>query len=109
LVAQHHSASKPFVHYTSPRFRRDAKDQLSEFTNKFNTLISSLIKARYLEAMELEKKLAVIEQKALEAERMCDLLRVEAEITAETSRQALEKKQEELDQVIAMYRQSLAQ
>jgi F0F1-type ATP synthase membrane subunit b/b' len=97
------------VHYSSPRFRRDAKDELGKITNTFNTLISALIKARYHDAKELEKKLAAATQQAHEAQRKYDLLRVETDKVAEASRQALLSKQGELDRILALYQRSLGQ
>ena len=97
LAAQHPNARLPFVHYSSPRFRRDAMAQVTEITNQFHAILSGLVRARYLSAMELQNKLNSANKTASEAKTA---LRIAEE--------ALENKQKELNAILTMFQISLA-
>ncbi|KII92990.1 hypothetical protein PLICRDRAFT_62370, partial [Plicaturopsis crispa FD-325 SS-3] len=95
IAAQHPHASAQFVHWTSPRLRRDAKADVTDLVNRFQTMINSLINARRKDAFEMGK--------ALEDERT---RRNEAEKEAESSRQAVQQQEAELkdkNALIAQY------
>jgi uncharacterized protein YbcC (UPF0753/DUF2309 family) len=78
VAAQHPNATGHFVHYESPRLRRDAKEDTKQLINQFNVVISGLINARRKDALEMGKALA------------------KADKEAESSRQALAQREVEL-------------
>lgn len=61
IGAQHPNASAQFIHYTSPRLRADAMEEIGEVVNSFGDLTKSLIKACRDQAWELAKKVVEIE------------------------------------------------
>jgi hypothetical protein len=67
FAAQHPTASSPFVHYSSPRIRRDAKPQLIEIQQQFLKIFSALQTSRRHEAMELAVELAQAQEQHKEA------------------------------------------
>ena len=71
--------------------------QVTKITNQFNAILSGLVRARYLSAVELQNKLNSANQTASEAKTA---LRIPEE--------ALEDKQKELDAILTMYQISLA-
>lgn len=95
------------MHYGSPRLRRDAKQELGEITNHFSILIANLIKSRYQDAKELQKKLSQAEERAAATQIKYEML-LEQNRNAESSRQALEAKQQELDGILAALQRTLA-
>jgi phage-related minor tail protein len=97
LTAQHPTAIKPYLHYASPRLRRDAKAQTSSITNQFHVVMSDLHRARYQNAFELRTQLSQAEQIAADATARCELVTKNAEIV-------LADKQRELDSLLALYR-----
>jgi hypothetical protein len=58
VAAQHPNGILPFINYTSPRLRKDAKGDAQQLVNEFQVLISGLIHARRKDALELGKTLA---------------------------------------------------
>ena len=71
---------------------------MADITNQFNSILSGLVRARYLSALELQNKLAHANTTASDAKR-----------ALRTAELALENKQKELDAIMAMYQVSLAQ
>jgi hypothetical protein len=106
VLAQHPNAAGHFIHYESPRMRREAKADTKKLVTDFNMTISSLISARRKDAIEMGKALALAEKQ-----------RGDAEAEAESSHQALERQQDELqkketemaekDMIIAKYKRIL--
>jgi predicted short-subunit dehydrogenase-like oxidoreductase (DUF2520 family) len=99
VAAQHPNASAPFIHWESPRIRRDAKDDAKDIIKRFNMTITSLMNARRQDALEMGKALA-------EAQKRGE----DAEVEAESSRQALKKQESELaakDAIITKYKMIL--
>jgi hypothetical protein len=103
VLAQHPNAASHFIHYESPRLRREAKNDTKELLENFNITISSLMNARRRDAIEMGKALALAERQKSNAD---------AEV--ESSRQALERQTEmlrrkememaEKDAIIAKYK-----
>jgi phage-related minor tail protein len=96
LTAQHPTAIKPYLHYASPRLRRDAKAQTSSITNQFHVIMSNLHRARYQNALELQTQLSQAEQIAADATARCELVTKNANIV-------LAEKQRELDSLLTLY------
>ncbi|KAJ7029207.1 hypothetical protein C8F04DRAFT_1265087 [Mycena alexandri] len=69
FTAQHTSAREPFLHFASPRIRREAKAEVEDITNRFNRLFLSLIAARNQETKELHKKLLAAMEKGAQVEK----------------------------------------
>ena len=101
-------ANKPFIHYVSPRLRRNAKQEIGDIVNKFNILMSMLMKACFQEAKELQKKLLDAQLEASEVQQKYELLRQDHETQVESSRQALARKQDELDKMLNMLQEVLS-
>ena len=103
VLAQHPNAANHFIHYESPRLRREAKNNTKELLENFNIIISSLMSARRRDAVEMGKALALAEKQ-----------KSDAEAEAEGSRQALERQMDTLrrketemaekDAIIAKYK-----
>jgi hypothetical protein len=51
-----------FLHYTSPRFLREAKSDAEQITNHFNRAFASLIAARNQESKEMHKRLMLVQE-----------------------------------------------
>jgi hypothetical protein len=85
VLAQHPNAANHFIHYESPRLRRDAKKDTKELLENFNITISSLMSARRRDAVDMGKALVLAEKH-----------KSDAEAEAESSRQALEKQMDML-------------
>jgi len=62
MAAQHPNASGQFIHYASPRLRREAKSDTQHLVNQFHVVINGLISARRKDALELGKALAQANQ-----------------------------------------------
>ena len=67
FAAQHPTASAPFIHYASPRLRRDAKPQVTEIQQQLVKMFSALQTSRRQEAMELAVELAQAQDQHKEA------------------------------------------
>jgi hypothetical protein len=100
LAAQHPNATKPYLHYTSPRLRRDAMPQTTAITNQFHGLMTDLHRARYQNAFELQTELAQAQKTAADAKAECETIAKNAEM-------ALANKQAEIDTILALYRSAL--
>jgi hypothetical protein len=99
VAAQQPNSASQFIHYTSPRLRRDAKTDMQHIINQFGILINGLTNARRREALELGKALA----QATEAAEA-------AEAEAQATRQALAQQTTEMaqkDALLAQYRSRL--
>ena len=59
VAAQHPNASGQFIHYTSPRLRREAKDNTKEIVQQFHTTVNSLMNARRKDALEMGRALEI--------------------------------------------------
>ena len=70
--------------------------QVTEVTNQFNTILSGLVRARYLSALELQDKL-----------NSAKLTASEATTALRLAEEALENKQKELDAILTMFQISL--
>jgi hypothetical protein len=57
---QHATARSPFIHYSSPRFRREARQDLEQISNEFAMLYSKLIATRRLDAQELHRNVTAL-------------------------------------------------
>ncbi|KAJ7264969.1 hypothetical protein B0H12DRAFT_961889, partial [Mycena haematopus] len=66
--AQHLFAQGGFLHYTSPRFLREAKKDAEQITNHLNRIYASLIAARNEESKEMHKRLLSAEDDKKAAE-----------------------------------------
>ncbi|TFK69716.1 hypothetical protein BDN72DRAFT_897013 [Pluteus cervinus] len=65
LIGAHHAnANTPAIHYTSPKLRLEARDQVSDLTTKFWRLTSSLINARRVEAVALQNEVDSLKEQA---------------------------------------------
>ena len=91
LGAQHPNANGDFIHYTSSQLRNEARADTNEMINLFNGTMSALICACCENAQVIAKKLAWEER-----------LKKKAEEEAESSRQALNGLQAELEQKNAL-------
>jgi hypothetical protein len=91
--AQHLFAHGAFLHYTSPRFLREAKKDAEQITNHASRIYATLIAARNEESKEMHKRLLLAEgdmQVAQEAER-------NARLQAETAQREMDLQSEELE------------
>ncbi|KAJ7851598.1 hypothetical protein B0H14DRAFT_2355134, partial [Mycena olivaceomarginata] len=91
--AQHLFAHGTFLHYTSPRFLREAKKDAEQIINHASRIYATLIAARNEESKEMHKQLILAEgdkQAAQEAERNTLL-------QAETAQQEIDLQNEELE------------
>jgi hypothetical protein len=70
FTAQHPTARSPFVHYSSPRFRREGRRDVEKITNDFSALYSRLVAARRQDAQELHSKLITLRKEMEEKERL---------------------------------------
>lgn len=57
VAAQHTTARLPFIHYSSPRLRRDGSKSLEDAVNQFSKMFSGLVAARRLEAQEMHDRM----------------------------------------------------
>jgi hypothetical protein len=96
VAAQHPNATSPFVHYTSPRLRRDAKGDAQRLVNEFQVLMNGLIHARRRDALELAKTL----EKA-------NIQKEEAEAKLRAVQEAMHRQKAELELEIVEYRARL--
>lgn len=91
VVGQHTTATTPFVHYVSPRFREDATKEVNIIHNNFLRTISALISSRRRTVtdvtMELDSTRARLVEIEREAKRQQALL---TEQRAQLARQATE-------------------
>jgi hypothetical protein len=71
--------------------------QVANITNQFNVILSGLVRARYLSALELQNKLNRADKVASDAKK-----------ALRNAELALENKQKELDAIVAMFQISLA-
>ncbi|KAJ7617487.1 hypothetical protein DFH06DRAFT_945293, partial [Mycena polygramma] len=69
FASQHVSARDPFLHYASPRIRREGRAEVQDITNQFNGLFLSLIAARNQDSKELHKKLQIAAAKEAVVEK----------------------------------------
>ncbi|KAJ7693705.1 hypothetical protein B0H17DRAFT_862983, partial [Mycena rosella] len=69
FTAQHVAAKDPFVHYSSPRIRREGKPEVEDITNQFNRLFLSLIAARNQTTKGLHQKLLVAQEKEAQVKK----------------------------------------
>ncbi|KAJ7787749.1 hypothetical protein B0H14DRAFT_2629056 [Mycena olivaceomarginata] len=91
--AQHLFAHGAFLHYTSPRFLREAKKDAEQITNHASRIYATLIAARNEESKEMHKRLLLAEgdmQVAQEAER-------NTRLQAETAQREMDLQSEELE------------
>jgi hypothetical protein len=79
IGAQHVTASMPFIHYASPRLRREALEDLNLIHNQFNKTINSLLAARRKDALILANSLADTQKQLAESSAQ---LQVEQSATA---------------------------
>ena len=63
-------ARTPFIHYSSPRFRREGRQDLERITNEFSAMYTKLVAARRQDARELHSKLATLRKEVEEKERL---------------------------------------
>ena len=99
MAAQHPNASGQFIHYASPRLRREAKSDTQQLVNKFNIVINGLISARCKDALELGKALAQANQTIQDTQ---------AEADAASPALGLQTRElEEKDALIARYKSML--
>jgi septal ring factor EnvC (AmiA/AmiB activator) len=90
IGGQHSNAGSQFIHYTSPRLRKDAKQDAQRLTNQFNFIVNGLMHARRKDALELGKTLAESRQEtAVVREQM------------RAAQKALADREEELQRKIA--------
>ncbi|KAJ6536761.1 hypothetical protein DFH09DRAFT_931165, partial [Mycena vulgaris] len=80
--AQHMFAKVPFLHYASPRIRKEGRKEVEEITNHFNRLFLSLIAARNQDSKEMHKKLLDAQAKEASAQRQLEEARAVQEETA---------------------------
>ncbi|KAJ7753388.1 hypothetical protein DFH07DRAFT_774138 [Mycena maculata] len=69
FTAQHMFAKEPFLHYASPRIRKEGRKEVEEITNNFNRLFLTLIAARNHESKEMHRKLLAAEEKEADAQK----------------------------------------
>ncbi|KAH6881229.1 hypothetical protein BKA70DRAFT_1024846, partial [Coprinopsis sp. MPI-PUGE-AT-0042] len=68
-IAIHHPQSKaPFYHYTSPKLRREAPDQLASFHKLVSKTMSSVMQADRKGKVDIQAELLIAQEHALEAE-----------------------------------------
>lgn len=70
---------------------------MTNLTNQFNQILSNLVRARYQSAFDLQNRLDVATQTS-----------ADAQAALRNAEQALEDKQKELDNILAMYKITLA-
>lgn len=68
ISGQHVNANKGFYNYSSPRLRKDGKDQLVDIQNMASMMYSSITDARRRDAVELSLQNAKTEEKLQQAE-----------------------------------------
>lgn len=74
IGAQHPGGAGATIHYTSPRLLRDAPDHAGEIVNDYHQLMSNLLQARRLEALNISQKYqATLAQNQAMATRVADL------------------------------------
>jgi len=71
--------------------------QVTDLTNQFNRILSSLVRAQYQSAFDLQNRLDVANQTT-----------ADAQAALRNAEQALEDKQKELDNILTMYKITLA-
>ncbi|KAJ7657000.1 hypothetical protein DFH06DRAFT_991398, partial [Mycena polygramma] len=107
LAAHHANAKEPFLHYTSPRLVRDAKSQMEEVTNTFNTMFIDLKTARHKDATELTRKLRIVENQQASTSR--DLVAATQDLEdARTNAAEQQKKIDEQEELLNRYKALLA-
>jgi hypothetical protein len=63
LTAQHANSTSSFIHYTSPRLRRESRPEVTDLVSQFGKLFGSLLAARRQDAKELHSKLVESQNK----------------------------------------------
>lgn len=107
MAAQHGQARQPFLHYSSPRLRRDAQHQLEDIINRFQTLYSGLVSARRQDALEMHGQMLSAKAEAAEVQQKLAQVQEEkqtAEIEAQQAYSVLLQKQMESERQIAQYK-----
>jgi hypothetical protein len=105
LTAQHANSTSPFIHYTSPRLRRESKQEVAGLATEFGKLFGSLTTSRRQDAKELHLKLiASQEEQAATMRDLCQAkdLQQNAEAEADNIRQNLVRVQNENAEQAAM-------
>ncbi|CAK5276916.1 unnamed protein product [Mycena citricolor] len=100
LSAQHLFASGGFLHYTSPRLRKEAKPEVEKITTDLNRLYLKLIAARHQDTRAMQEKLQQAEQSQKLAESsLATVQQAEAEACnrAQLAELRLEAQRKELD------------
>jgi hypothetical protein len=75
IAAQHPNATGDFIHYTSPRLRREGKSEMEKIMTDVHITFSALMSARRKDAIELGKALATAKQAAEAAEANAEVMR----------------------------------
>ncbi|KAK7030575.1 hypothetical protein R3P38DRAFT_2774895 [Favolaschia claudopus] len=105
IAAQHPNATEPFYHYSSPKLIRDAKTDVEDITNLFNTLFTNLKTARQQDTLDLTKKLHDIEENfASTSQHLTDTLNEVAE-----HEKRIAEQEEQLNQYKALLAQQQQQ
>jgi hypothetical protein len=94
FAAQHPSGTSPFIHYSSPRLRKDAKEDTQRLVNDFGIMVKGLLHARRKDALELGKTLAkandTVERAKAEAKEMREAMQnQQTELAKMNTRQGL--------------------
>ncbi|KZP25726.1 hypothetical protein FIBSPDRAFT_733519 [Athelia psychrophila] len=66
VAAQHPNANGQLIHYTSPRLRRDAREDTVAFVQQFSVIINGLVHARRKDALEMGKALETSRREVVE-------------------------------------------
>ena len=66
MTSQHSASGSAATHFTSPSFRRDAKDDAIAIVNAFQKATSSLMYAKRSEALSLARQLADVDEQIRE-------------------------------------------
>ncbi|KAF7327471.1 hypothetical protein MKEN_00325500 [Mycena kentingensis (nom. inval.)] len=67
ISAQHPFASGAFIHYSSPRLRKEGKSDIVRLTNEFQTMYSGLMAARHRESRDMYGRMVAAETTEKEA------------------------------------------
>ncbi|KAJ7624182.1 hypothetical protein B0H17DRAFT_963842, partial [Mycena rosella] len=79
-TVQHIHAVEPFIHYSSPRFLRDAKEDVEHVTNNFHKIFHTLKASREFVATVLQKELDVAKADRASTSLLLEMANNDAEV-----------------------------